>query len=81
MKNIAGQGIVLTDLVNVFNEYFKDNNNYLMMGSTSDEVHYIGIGCYLNLGDIENGHYAMYVGHGQSNYWQIFKKYWDIVVI
>ena len=51
-----------------------------MMESAADEVHYIGIGCYLNLGDIENGHYAMYVQHEQSDYWQIFKTYWDIVV-
>ena len=39
-----------------------------MMEGAADEVHYIGIGCYLNLGDIENGHYAMYVQHEQSDY-------------
>jgi hypothetical protein len=76
-NNIFGDGIIPADMVSGFNN-FVTNADYNLVGGYYDSTK-PAIGCFSSLDIAHTGHYAVIVGKGQSDYWWIFKSYWDIV--
>lgn len=74
--NIALQGILPTDLLSDFNQFLQNTGYYIGTGYSNYNP---AIGCFFSADIADTGHYALIVAKGESDYWWIFKSYWDVI--